>query len=316
MEDTQEQIEQVEQQVEETVEEVKEEVTEKVETTIEEVKEDINKLKQDVKGVAESVSNAVSSKVEATTSSAKATINEIKDGVKQVVSGNSGCPYSMNGEFSMCSQVCKVSKVLQKNPSFECVKKIVLWEDIVQTGILFAIINLVFVLISFCNYSLISLFGYTAFTVTISSILFHLISLILSKYVQGVSLNNQFTDQLKTLSFHVHDAVIEKQVNNIAELVNTILSIAKDVFGCKSVYLSAQFAIVFYLIGCLSKCLSNTAILYFGFLISFVVPRLYAEKKEVIDQQCSKICALAKEPLSKLHSLIPQAQTTSTKKSN
>ncbi|EGC34145.1 hypothetical protein DICPUDRAFT_94872 [Dictyostelium purpureum] len=310
----------VQEEIQENVDEVKEnvdEVKETVEAKVEEVKEDINKLKDDVKGVAESVSNTISSKVEATTSSAKAAINEIKNEVKQAVSGNAGCPYSMNGEFSICGQVCKLSKVVQKNPSFECVKKIVLWEDLIQSGLLFAIINVVFFLVTFSNYSLFSLFGYTAFTFTITSILFNIISIVLIRHVQGVKLDNPFTDQLKTLSFHVHEAVIEKQVNNIGEIVNTILGIAKDIFGCKSLYLSAQFAVVFYLIGRVSKCLSNTGVLYVVFLASFLLPKLYVEKKELIDQQCAKISALIKEPLSKLHTFIPNSQpTTTSKKSN
>ncbi|KAF2076306.1 hypothetical protein CYY_002421 [Polysphondylium violaceum] len=305
MEDNKVEVDEIISEVEEGFVETEKEVAEVVSN----IKEDVQKIKEDIKEIPEAVSSTVSNAA----STIKSKVNEIKEDIKSATStSSSGCPYALNGEYSLCTQVKKVISVLEKNPCFGCTKDIVLWTDLIQSAILFVIVNLVFLLVCCFKYSVVSLFGYTAFAITASSILFHVISLILTKYAQGITLDNAVTEQLKTLSFHVHESVVEKQVSNLYELVNVIGGIAKDVFGCKSVYLSAQFAIVFYGIACFGKCLSLATIFYSGFLIAFIVPRLYLEKKEFFDQQCAKISAIGKEALNKLHSFIPMPSSKKT----
>jgi len=306
--------------VDEIINEVEEgfvETEKDVSEVVSNIKEDVSKITEDIKEIPEAVSSTVSSAA----ATIKSKVTEIKEDIKADIkaatssssaNGQCGCPYSLNGEYSLCYHFKKIINVLEKNPCFGCTKDIVLWTDLIQSAILFVIVNLVFVLVCCFKYSVVSLFGYTAFAITASSILFHVVSLILTKYAQGITIDNAVTEQLKTLSFHVHESVVEKQVSNLYELINVIGGIAKDVFGCKSVYLSAQFAILFYGIACFGKCMSLATIVYVGFLTAFIVPRLYLEKKEFFDQQCAKVSAIGKEALNKLHSFIPMPSSKKT----
>ncbi|KYQ91127.1 reticulon family protein [Tieghemostelium lacteum] len=309
---------------------------------VEEIKEDeiVSEIKKEVKKDVEQLVDKVSS-VSSSSSSPSSTTTTTEG----------GCPYSLSGNNSMCTHVCKLTSIIKKNPLYEpgmsivnsfitysislivfidshtfflfffsdlsiLAKQIVLWEDLIQTGLLFIIINTVFFITCCLKYSLVSLVGYVGFVVTAATLMFKAVSIVLVKYAQGITLDNQITDQLKTLSFHVHEAVIEKQATNIAEFINQLLAIAKDVFSVRSIYLSAQYLVAFYLTGVLGKCISLNTIAYVSFLVLFIAPRVYLEKKDVIDPQIEKAKVCGKDLLTKLHSFIPISHSSSAKKNN
>ncbi|EFA85379.1 reticulon family protein [Heterostelium album PN500] len=291
--------------------------TQDVEKVVEEfgesVKEDIASLEKK----AEEVIDTATSKVTASVEKVSEKVQEIKKDIKEDIKGC--CPYSASGEYSICHQAGKICSALKKFPCNDCCNKVLLWDDLIQTGLLFGIINLVFFLTCCGKYSVLSLVGYASMVATISTMLFNITSHVLNKYVNTISIDNPITEKLKTLSFHVDDAVIEKYVRATGELINAILSVAKDVLSCKSLYLTGQFALFFYVVAKIGKCLSGNAILYIVFLISFIVPRLYLEKKQFIDEQVGKIRVIANDLINKVHAYIPMQQSgssSSSKKSN
>ncbi|GAM23153.1 hypothetical protein SAMD00019534_063280 [Acytostelium subglobosum LB1] len=267
--------------------EVKEEIQEKVHEEVEKAKEVVKEAVETVHVTAEKVSEKVSEKIQEVRS-------EIKAG--------GCCPYSASGEYSICHQTAKICNAMKSFPCHDCCNKVLLWEDLVQTGLLFVIGNLVFLLLCCFKYSLLSLVSYTAMVATVVSMLFNVVSILLNKY--AINLDNPVTDRLKTLSFHIDQAVVEKYVKGITELINAILSIAKDVLSCKSLILSAQFALAFFVLATIGKCCSGLGLLYTVFLIAFIAPRLYLEKKQLIDEQLVKVKAIGQEIINKLHPYI------------
>ncbi|EGG14483.1 reticulon family protein [Cavenderia fasciculata] len=297
-------------EIEETVEETKEQVNEVIGETVEKIEEVKEQVKEEAKAVinnaAETVKAATTCPVSSSTSSSSSST---------CPATSTCCPALMCGDVSICQHFENICGAVKSLPCHECSKKILVWDDLVQTGLLFGIINLVFFLVCVCQYSIISLVGYSCMVASVSSVLFRIVSSVCDKYIPNCTLDNPILDKLKTLNFHVEDEVVQKYVKGVGQLVNSVLALAKDIFGCKNIVLTAEAALLFFVVATVAKCISGATILYLVFLVAFIAPRLYLEKQQIIDEQLAKVKATLKDMIHLAHNYMPK-HTTTAKKNN
>eukprot|EP01087_Luapelamoeba_hula_P009852 TRINITY_DN2577_c0_g1_i1.p1 TRINITY_DN2577_c0_g1~~TRINITY_DN2577_c0_g1_i1.p1 ORF type:complete len:247 (+),score=52.58 TRINITY_DN2577_c0_g1_i1:41-742(+) len=171
---------------------------------------------------------------------------------------------------------------VKQSPWFTHIVSIVQWNDPVQTGLLFAIGNLFFFLITFGEYSLLTILGYLALVLLI----------VCGVYANGVMLaahfkkqptENPFAAKLKN-PYVASRLSLEPHSESIINFINDILGLIRAALFWTDFKFSVQVGFSVWVIALLGKYFAAVTLLYATFLTAFVWPRLYVEKKAQIDQ--------------------------------
>jgi len=188
-------------------------------------------------------------------------------------------------EPSLYEEIGKVANAIATNPFYPELSYILHWRDPIRTGLLFGIFHFVFFLVSYGEYSILTLASYCALTLLVAAFAYANGSVLFAKYIQGLPAQNplrtQWTDAEPFPRY-----IVEKHLDSILNIINAVLEVSRDVFYCVFPILSVKFASIFFVLSLLGKWFSGLTIVYLVALISFIWPRLYEEKHNEIDNYC------------------------------
>jgi len=174
--------------------------------------------------------------------------------------------------------------ILKANPLYNEVSKIFHWRDPVRSGLLFGIANLFYILLSWGEYSVVTLTSYLLLSLLLVCLGYSNYVVFKASWLQGKKVENPFKEKFKNQKFHVTREAIDKHVDTILDLINLTIDKYRDVFYCSDNLVSLKYTFYFYVYATIGDWFSGITLLYLVTLGFFVWPRLYEEKKTEIDQ--------------------------------
>lgn len=176
------------------------------------------------------------------------------------------------------------TEILKNSVFYEGATKILYWREPITTGLLFGIFNFFFFLITWGEYTVLTLISYLL--LSLLGVCFGYVNFIVFKasWTQNKKIENPFKEKFKSATFHVPRDVCDKVINTIFELINHTIDELRETFYCTDHFRVLRFAGLFYFLAILGNWFSGTSLLYLVILFSFIWPRLYEEKKREIDQ--------------------------------
>lgn len=177
-----------------------------------------------------------------------------------------------------------VYSILKANPAYNEVSKFVHWRDPIRTGLFFGIFNCFYLLLTWREYTVVSLLSYMALALLLVCFAYANFVVLKAKWIQGKQVENPFMERFEGATFHVPRECAEQHLDTILELVNVSIDRSRDVFYCTNNVLSAKYALYFYILATLGTWFSGATLVYLAALGLFIWPRLYEEKHKEIDQ--------------------------------
>jgi len=177
-----------------------------------------------------------------------------------------------------------VSVILQRNPLYSEASRILHWRDPVRSGLIFGIISFVYFLLSFGDYSVVTLTSYLLLTLLIAAFVYSQAIQLRATWLQGKKAENPLV-----ALFACHDDCrvtkqqAEKHLETVLDLTNLTFDHLKEAFLVTDIALSLKYAVAFYLLATVGNWFSGLTLAYLVTLGLFVWPRLYEEKHTEID---------------------------------
>jgi len=173
--------------------------------------------------------------------------------------------------------------IAKSSPFYNDVSKIFHWRDPVKSGLLFGIFNFFFLLITYGEYSVVTLISYLFLTLLLVCFGFVNYVVLKGRWIDGKKVGNPFVTKFKSSTFHISRSTLVQHVDTVLDLINLTIDLIRDTYYCTNLILTAQVAGVLYLVALIGKCFSGTSLIYLVLLGLFVWPRLYEEKQPEID---------------------------------
>jgi len=174
--------------------------------------------------------------------------------------------------------------ILRKNPAYNDVTNIFYWRDPVKSGLLFGIFNFFFFLISYGEYTVLTLVSYLLFSLLGVCVGYANYVVLKASWLQGKHAENPFKERFKDAKFHLSKETAQKHLDTVVDIVNLTVDTYRDVFYSVNVALSLKWLAYFFLFAQVGKMFSGETLVYLAGLGAFVWPRLYQEKQKEIDQ--------------------------------
>jgi len=185
--------------------------------------------------------------------------------------------------------------IIKSNPAYDDVSQIFHWKDPFKSGLLFGIFNFFFFLISWGEYTVVTLVSYLLLALLAVCLGYSNYVVLKASWIQGKHAENPFKERFKNAKFHMSKQTAQKHLDTFVDLVNLTIDNFRDVFYCTSTALSLQYLGYFFALATVGKWFSGLTVIYLTLLTFFVWPRLYQEKQKEIDQ----IYAIAMEQIGK-----------------
>jgi len=176
------------------------------------------------------------------------------------------------------------ASIMKGNPIHEDVIQILLWKDPTRSGILFGIVNLFYFLITYGEYTLLTLFSYLFLTLLLNCFFYANYVVYKASWLQGKRVENPLKERFKNANFHISRQHVDKHVDTFIRLVNHSIDLVRDAFYCTDNLLTMKIAFYFYLLAQLGTFFFDSTLVYLVILAYFIWPRLYLEKHKEIDQ--------------------------------
>eukprot|EP01103_Thecamoeba_quadrilineata_P017485 TRINITY_DN6227_c0_g1_i1.p1 TRINITY_DN6227_c0_g1~~TRINITY_DN6227_c0_g1_i1.p1 ORF type:complete len:214 (-),score=42.46 TRINITY_DN6227_c0_g1_i1:27-668(-) len=193
---------------------------------------------------------------------------------------------------------------VRSNPLHGHVSQILYWEDLAESGLIFALFNLFFFLIIFGEYNPIALVATTLFHLLIISAAF-----VIFKGKQAEKKGDEFVNpleaNLKDINFKADTLKLDQHLELLLYGINIFLHNFKEALLCHNILLTLQFVGGLFIAAILGTWFSTTTLIYFGLLFGFIWPRLYHEKQEQIDQYAGQIKQRAADLTSQVVEKLP-----------
>jgi len=174
--------------------------------------------------------------------------------------------------------------IIKANPLYDEASKIFHWQDPVRSGLLFGVINFLYILLTWGDYTVITLISYLLLALLGVCFAYSNYVVLRASWLQGKTVPNPFVERFKDQDCHITRESIDKHVDTLLDLINLTIDEYRQVFYCTDNLLSLRFALYFYLAATVGEWFSGFTILYLVALGFFVWPRLYQEKQKEIDQ--------------------------------
>jgi len=186
-------------------------------------------------------------------------------------------------EPTLKEEFTKITNALATSPFYPELSHVLHWRDPIRTGLVVGIFHFTLFLISYGEYSVLTLASYCALTLLVVAFAYTNGSVLFAKYIQGLPAENPLSAQWSNAEPLPH-YIVEKHLDSVANIINALLEVSRDVFYCVFPILSIKFGAIFFGLSLLGKWFSGLAVIYIVVLISLVWPRLYEEKHNEIDQ--------------------------------
>jgi len=161
----------------------------------------------------------------------------------------------------------------RKNPFYQPISDVLHWREVVDSALLFSIINLFFILLLWSGYSVVTL---------VSLLLLYWI--IAAAILVTVKKSNPFEEKLKSQNYLFSYEQVKPHADLLFGTINLILKKLVTVFQCSDNLLSLKFAVGFWLVAMLGKFFSTAGLIYLVTLWAFIFAPVYEQKKTEIDQ--------------------------------
>jgi len=171
---------------------------------------------------------------------------------------------------------------LKSSPFYNQVSGVLHWSDPVQSALVFGIGNFFFFLITYGEYSVLTLLSYLALALIF----------VCGAYVYGTMLRahfkkekaeNPFQAKLKN-PFVATKFSLEPHADSIIGLINDAAHLWRSVLYFTDGAFSLKFAFAIWMFSLIGKLFTGTTLLYMSFLTAFIWPRIYQEKQAQIDE--------------------------------
>jgi len=174
--------------------------------------------------------------------------------------------------------------ILKANPMYTEVSRIVHWRDPVKSGLLFGIFNFFYFLITYGEYSFLTLVSYLL--LAILTVCFGYVNYVMlrASWFQGATVANPLKERFRGANFHVSKANVDSHVQTAVDLINTTIDNVRDAFYVSNNIITLKVALYLYAFAVLGKWFNDSTLIYLATLGLFVWPRLYEEKQKEIDQ--------------------------------
>jgi len=171
---------------------------------------------------------------------------------------------------------------LKSSPFFAQLSALLHWNDPVQSGLVFGIINFFFFLITYGEYSVLTLVSYLALALIF----------VCGAYVYGTMLRAHFKKEKIENPFQakLSDPYVatkfslEPHGDSMIGLINDAAHLWRSVLYFTDASFSLKFAFAIWVLSVLGKLFSGLTLLYMTFLTAFIWPRIYQEKQAQIDE--------------------------------
>jgi len=174
--------------------------------------------------------------------------------------------------------------ILQRNPLYSEASRVLHWRDPVRSGLIFGIISFVYFLLSFGDYSIVTLTSYLLLTLLIAAFGYSQAIQLRATWLQGKKAENPLVALCGQEDCHITKQQAEKHLETVLDLTNLTFDHLKEVFLVTDIALSLKWAVAFYVLASVGNWFSGLTLAYLVTLGLFVWPRLYEEKHTEIDQ--------------------------------
>jgi len=197
---------------------------------------------------------------------------------------------------------------LKSSPFYHQASGILHWSDPVQSALVFGIGNFFFFLITYGEYSVLTLISYLALALIF----------VCGAYVYGTMLRahfrkekaeNPFQAKLKN-PFVASKFSLEPHADSIIGLINDAAHLWRSVLYFTDATFSLKFAFAIWVFSVIGKCFSGITLLYMTFLTAFIWPRIYQEKQAQIDEAYELALSKINHYVGLLMALLPLKKKT------
>merc|ERR1712110_142170 len=183
-------------------------------------------------------------------------------------------------------------------------EKTYLWEDPIQSGIVFG--SVLVTLISICYYSLISVVAYCSLTALLA-----VLSLKIYTYVMVTFSKKETANPLAKCS-EINLTVSEEKVNQIANnatnKLNASLLELRRLFLVENMLDSIKFGLSLWVLTYIGSWFNAMTLILLSWVGLFSIPKVYLNNKTQIDPVLDKVKAQLNEISGKVAAMIPQAK--------
>jgi len=174
--------------------------------------------------------------------------------------------------------------IVKSNRFYEQVAQIFYWRDAIKSGLVFGIVNFFYFLVTWGDYSVLTLVSYVLLTFLIPAFAYVHITSLRARYFQGVTnVDNPLKAKLGARDFHIRKEDAEQIMHTILELSNLSFDTLKEIILVYNSFTTIKYGLAFYFLSILGNWVSGTTLVYLVLLGFFIWPRLYQEKQKEID---------------------------------
>lgn len=170
-------------------------------------------------------------------------------------------------------------------------ENLLMWRDPKASGAVFVGITLVYALLNLSGVSLLRLLLNIVVVLIVVGLLWANLGGVVNK--PGPPIPRFVSEGFTSTEF-------ANYAERIRPRVNVVLGFAARIFGGKEPVLSAKVAAGLAAVSYIALFVSPLTVAYIGVVLAFSLPRLYEEKKELVDQYGSKVVDYSKVAYQKL----------------
>jgi len=189
-------------------------------------------------------------------------------------------PVSESIEIKLSQSYCQI---LKNTAFYPHISKIVHWNDPVRSGLLFGIWNFFFFLITWGNYSLLTLVSYLLLSIVLSSFCYANFVVYKALWLQKKQVPNPLKERFGNAKWHIPRKTANQITDSILDFSNLTIDYLREAVYAQNILFSLKFAALLYFMAQIGNWFSDPCLIYLVGLIAFVWPKLYQEKQKEID---------------------------------
>jgi len=190
-----------------------------------------------------------------------------------LLTGSVHCVNSQN----MSSEGCECLKILQNHPLYPAAVELTQWTDPVRSGLFFAILNITMALLTYGEYTVLSLFFSVVFYMISGSLVYTLFMR------QFKKVNDPMGDRFKDSDFTISQQFFQDHANTVYRLIEDCRKYLKDVCYGKNYWNTLKAVISFFFISLFSDFIFCSCTLWFALDVAFVFPKVYSMQQKKFD---------------------------------
>jgi len=172
---------------------------------------------------------------------------------------------------------------LKNDTLYQKVLELLYWRDKVDSALVFLILNIFYYLITYGEYTVLTLFTYVL-------LLFHATVIVVVSlsyfwdHCNHQELKNPLTTRIDRKKIQISKKHLDHHVDLFVDFVNFALDRFTYIFFVENLLDSLKYAVYIYLLSWLGELLSGIMLIFLVTLFAFLWPRVYEEKNKEIER--------------------------------